>query len=140
VRQILLVLMLIPPTVNVIGMLASVLQFKRFQRTVAALRTSEDMRRFKRLATIQMYVSLVLLWITVVPPLVWLYGFFFGRVLGWLDLLLYVVLPFVPVLVIALRGADTANAVRATPADDPALAAERDHVAHVWVNRYFPDW
>ena len=104
------------------------------------LRDASDMARFKRLASGQMYVAVVFLPLAWVPLIAWAFGIAVAGATNWLDLLLYVVLPLAAVVATSGAMVGLARAVRATPTDGPALAAERDRVADVWVSRRFPDW
>ena len=119
-----------------------VLQFSlwRFRRTHTIVRDQADMTAFKRLASSQMYVSLIALKLTWVPLLVWLVGHFVLRQLTWLDGLLFVAIPFALQFALAAAFVGLARAVRRTPAADEQLTAERDRVADVWVNKDFPEW
>ena len=132
--------MLVPAAAVLAIMFLQHAQLRRFQRRVPELRTADDLAAFTRLAGTQMYWSLAGLTLTGVPPMVWLFGKFVAGQLGWLDALLYVVLPFAALTYASGRLVSTARAVRATPADDPALTAERDRVVHVWLHRNLPDW
>ncbi len=99
------------------------------------------MAHFKRLAKIQMLAALLFLpfiwpWL---PFCIWLYGMFFADVLTWLDLLLFVVLPFAAVIVVASTVSGPVERARSL-ATDPSLVAERDRVVDVWLNGKLPDW
>lgn len=139
-RHVLLTLMLAPPVVCLLALLALRAQLIRFQRDVPRLGSADDLRRFKRLAKVQMYGTLLVFALIGLPLLVWGLGKFVGGALDWLDLLLYVILPFAA-LVLILNYLDApAEDVRATPADTPEFERERDHVAQVWVDKNFPEW
>jgi hypothetical protein len=126
---------------TVIGsMIACYFRLRSFQGKFPLIRDEADMSAFKRLASTQMYVSWASLWLAWVPLVVWLVGKFVVGVLNWRDGLLFVVLPFFVQLAVAYAGVGTAKAVRRTPATDERLAAERDRVADVWVNKDFPEW
>lgn len=139
-RSILIALMLLPITVAVGLMLLLYAQLKFFRRAVPALTGPADMRRFKRLAAFQMRAARVGLPLTFLPALVWLYGKFIAGSLGWLDLLLYGILPLAVPFICSGLMIGTARDVRATPVSDPSLGTERDHVAHVWIHENRPDW
>jgi membrane protein required for beta-lactamase induction len=115
-------------------------QLVAFRTRYQTLRDETDMGAFKRLASMQMYVSLVGLYAAWLPLVVWLLGkFVFGN-LSWLDGVLYVLVPFVVQFTLAAASVGTAKAVRRTAAASDAIAAERDRVADVWVNKNLPEW
>ncbi len=116
------------------------LQLRSFRERYPVISSEADMLVFKRLASFQMYVSLVALYLIWVPLLIWIVGkFVFGQ-LTWLDGLLFVILPFVTQFALMVAGRGTAKGVRSTPAATESLTAERDRVADVWVNKDFPEW
>ena len=137
-RNVLIALMLIPPAACLLMARTLRAQLIAFRREVPRLRSADDMARLKRVAKFQMYATLMIFALIAVPPLVWIYGKFINGSLRWLDLLWFVVLPFVAFFI--LSGDAPADEVRATPAETPELEKERDHVADVWVNKSFPDW
>ena len=137
-RNVLIALMLVAPAACLIVARTLLAQLIAFRREVPRLRSADEMGRLKRVAKFQMYATLLVLVLIAVPPLVWIYGKFINGALGWLDLLWFVILPFVALFI--LSGDAPADEVRATPADTPELEKERDHVADVWVNKSFPDW
>jgi hypothetical protein len=133
-------LMIVPPAVNLLIAFICWVQLRHFQHAVPVLRTSDDILRLKHLAKIMMYITLIFYALSAVPLLVWLYGIFIASVLGWWDLLLYVVLPFMIIMLVTATMDKPAKGVRATPVSDPSLQAERDYIAKVWVEQLFPDW
>jgi len=141
-RTLLLTIMVALPTVAAVFMLILTMTYHRFRRIVPELRTREDLRRLRSLAKLQMYLSLVghpLL--TIGGPIAtWVIGWLVVKKLGLLDLLLYGVLPIVVACVIAAIGESPAKMAKGIPASDASLAAERDHIVDVWINRLFPDW
>ena len=144
-RPTLLVLMLLPPIVSTVAMLLLHLQLRNFQRAVPKIHGAPEMQRFKYLATFQMRVANLLLPVMPLPMLIeviviWLYGRFIAHVLGWGDLVLFGFLPLTLPFIVSGLTIGTARQVRATPASDSSLEAERDHVAHVWVHENRPDW
>ncbi len=70
----------------------------------------------------------------------WVVGWLVVKELGWLDLLLYGVLPIIVTFVIAAIGESPALMAKSIPASDALLASERDRIVDVWTNRLFPDW
>ena len=139
-RELLIVSMLVSGGAVLALMLGLHAQLRRFQKRFPELRTSDDLQAFKALASAQMYASLVGLILVWVPLLIWIFGkFVFGRV-GWIDLLLYVVIPFVVQLVTSGFLVGTARAIRATPARDMTLETERDRIVDVWLHRSLPNW
>jgi hypothetical protein len=116
------------------------LQLRRFQQRVPELHSDEDLSEFRTLAAGQMYGSLTALVLTWVPLVIWLVGKFVLGELVWLDAGFYVVLPFVIEQLVIGTMASTAKAVRATPATDPGLETQRDHIVDVWLRRLLPDW
>jgi hypothetical protein len=132
--------MLAVAAMELLAMLFLTAQVLRFRRAVPRLETEADMRRFKRLATVQMYVSLFVIPLQFVPFILGMIGVLFVEGFGWRDLLLYAVLPFAVLFTLAALSIGLFRAVRATPTANPTLEAERAHVADVWVNRNFPDW
>jgi hypothetical protein len=124
----------------VASMIVLYFPLRSFRRNRPLLRDEADMSAFRRLASVQMYVSWAALRLTWVPLVIWLVGKFALGALNWWDGLLFVVLPFFVQLAVAAGAVGTAKAVRSTPAADDRLAAERDRVVEVWVNKDFPEW
>ena len=137
-RETLIALMVLPPTLMVVAMLAL------YAEAAARLPTRRlhpsragRLVRFQRLATIQMTVALsepVLFWL---PWIVWPVGHFFIGELTWLDLLLFGVLPFCIVANVAF-STSVRQEPCATPASSSELEAQRDHVVNIWLNRWLP--
>jgi hypothetical protein len=140
VRDFLLILMLAPPAIALLGMFLLRIQASGFLRVVPAIRTRDDLARFKRLARSQMYVALVMLPLLWLPILVWLVGTFLIGDLRWLDLLWYVVLPWVVVVVAAFALGRLVERMQKIAVTDPSFQAERDHIVDVWLHRRLPDW
>ena len=123
-----------------LAMIGLYFPLRSFREKHPEIRGDADMLAFKRLASVQMYVSLAALYLTWVPLLIWIVGkFVLGR-LTWLDGLLFVVLPFVIQFALSAVAVGTAEAVRRTPAATDTLTAERDRVVDVWVNKKYPEW
>ncbi|HEX2474702.1 MAG TPA: hypothetical protein VHK01_08150 [Lacipirellulaceae bacterium] len=139
-RDLLLILMLAPPAIALLGMFLLRMQAGGFLKAVPEIRTRDDLVQFKRLAKIQMYVALVTLPLLWLPTLVWLVGTFLIAEVGWLDLLWYVVLPWMVVVAAASALSGPVERVQKLPAGDPSFQAERDHIVDVWLNRRLPDW
>ncbi len=140
-RTLLLILISLPITLIVLSMFALHFQLLSFQRTVPEIRDSGDIDRLKRLAAFQMAVARFILPLFWLPIPIWLCAKLFTASVGWLDLIFFAILPMIlPFVLSAVGMAATANRVRATPAADSALTAERDHVAQVWVKEKYPDW
>jgi hypothetical protein len=139
-RTLLLILMLAPPVIAVFSMLLMWIQASRFMRDVPSIRTADDLARFKRLAKIQMYVALVVLPLLWLPIVVWLIGHFVFGTLGWVDLLTYVILPWMLVVAAAFIMGSKVKQVQDLPATDRSIGSQRDHVVDVWLHRRLPDW
>jgi hypothetical protein len=122
------------------AMLGCYLQLVHFGKRYPTLSSDADILAFKRLATIQMYISLPGLYLAWLPLVLWLPGKFFLGQLTWLDGMLFVTVPFLAQLGLAAATVGTAKAVRRTPAANDVLAAERDRVADIWVHKNFPEW
>lgn len=138
-RGVLLTLMIAPPAVGLLAMFLLRIQLRRFRREVPVVRTEGDIVLLKRLAAVQMYAALLLLPLTALPPLAWLYGVFIAGVLGWLDLMLYVMLPLAAFVVGACVTSSPAKEVQVMPVVNASLEAERDHIVEVWLHRMLPD-
>jgi hypothetical protein len=140
--MLLLTIMVALPAIAAVFMVVLTITYRRFQRAVPQLRTSDDIQRLRSLAKLQMYLSLLahpLLTIGGVV-LVWVIGWLVVKQLGWVDLLLFGVLPIIISFVIAAMGESPARLAKSIPASDVALQSERDHIVDVWINRLFPDW
>ncbi len=121
-------------------MIALTLQLIVFRKRYPVIRDDSDMRAFKRLATVQMYGSLPVIYLAWLPIIVWVVGkFIFGH-LTWLDGLLFVILPFAALIAWSFAAIGTADGARETPAESETLTTERDRVVDVWVNKNFPEW
>jgi len=141
-RTALIIAMLVPTVVMLCVLPILTLTFRRFHRAVPEIRTESDIQKLRRLAKLQMYLSLMGLPSTTIgiALVVWLVGAFVFKQLGWLDLLLYAVVPIVIVVTIACMGNSPADMSKEIPASDPQLAAQRDHTVDVWINKKLPDW
>jgi hypothetical protein len=140
-RTLLLTIMVALPSTAILIVLVVAITYHRFRRAVPELRTPEDLRRLRSLAKLQMYLSLIghpVLTIGGVFP-VWLFGWLVVGDLGWLDLLLFGVLPIVVLFALALPLKSPAQMSKTMPTSDE-FCAERDHVVDVWINRLLPDW
>jgi hypothetical protein len=74
------------------------------------------------------------------PIAIWFIGWLVLKELGWLDLLVYGVLPMILPVAIAAVGESPATMAKGIPAKEASLASERDRIVDVWINRLFPDW
>lgn len=141
-RTPLLVIMVALPALSAAVLIVLTITYRRFRRAVPELRTSEDLRRLRSLAKLQMYLSLLAhTFLTFGGVIVtWLIGWLVVKELGWLDLLLYGVAPILVALVIASLGQSPARQAKRIPTRDALLASERDRIVDVWINRLVPDW
>jgi hypothetical protein len=126
----------------VLFLVLSSLSYRRFRNTVPEIRSADDLTRLRSHATLQMYLSL-----PAHPALtlggiaiVWLLGWLYFGALGWLDLLLYGVLPVIVVFVLASIGESPADQSKEMQVADASLAPERDRIVDVWINRLLPKW
>jgi hypothetical protein len=141
-RTTLLAIMVALPAIAVLGMAFLTMTYRRFRRDVPELRTPEDIRRLRSLAKLHMYVSLLGHPYVTIGGVVaaWIVGWLVFKELGWLDLLLFGLLPIIVAVVVAAIGESPARMAKTIPVRDAALAAERDHIVDVWIHRLFPDW
>jgi len=141
-RTLLLTIMVALPTVAAVFMVVLTITYHRFRRIVPELRTPEDLRRLRSLAKLQMYLSLLGHPLVTIGGVIvtWVIGWLVVKELGWLDLLLFGVLPIIVPVVIAATGESPARMAKSIPASDSSLASERDRIVDVWLNHLFPDW
>jgi hypothetical protein len=141
-RTVLLTIMVALPATAAACMIVLTMTYRRFRRAVPELRTPEDLRRLRSLAKLHMYLSLVGHPLVTIGGAIaiWVIGWLVVKELGWVDLLLYGILPITVACVIAAMGTSPARMAKEIPASDATLAAERDHVVDVWINRLLPDW
>lgn len=141
-RTLLLMIMVALPAVTAVFLVVLTITYHRFRRIVPELRTPEDLRRLRSLAKLQMYLSLFGHPLLMIGGVIvtWVVGWLVVKELGWLDLLLYGVLPIIVTFVIAAIGESPALMAKSIPASDALLASERDRIVDVWTNRLFPDW
>jgi hypothetical protein len=131
--------MLVPPIIVVAIMLGQYFQLCAFRRNTPEFKTSEDLYRFKRLASIQMYSSLFGLVMMASPLAFWIADMFWFGESAWLDIV-FVIVPFAVECAVAFLVVGKSRAVRSTPTSDPVLASERDQVVEVWLHRALPNW
>jgi hypothetical protein len=141
-RALLLTIMVAVPTIAAFFLVVLTITYHRFRRIVPELRTPEDLQRLRSLAKFQMYVSLLGHPLVTIggPIVIWVVGWLLVKKLGWVDLLVYGVLPMIVPLVIAAMGESPARMAKGIPASEASLASERDRIVDVWINRLFPDW
>ena len=141
-RTLLLTIMVALPTIAAVFMVVLTITYHRFRRIVPELRTPEDLQRLRSLAKFQMYLSLVGHPNVMIGGVIatWVIGWLVVKKLGWLDLLLFGVLPIIVPVVIAAMGESPARMATSIPASDSSLASERDRIVDVWINHMFPDW
>jgi hypothetical protein len=121
-------------------MLLMHVQLRRFLQAVPELRDEDDLSKFKKLAAAQMYASLVGLILMHFPLVIWIFGKFIVGHLGWLDLLIFVVAPFLILGLVSGMMIGAATAVRQIDVANTAIGTERDHVVDLWLHRRLPDW
>lgn len=118
-----------------------------FLQEVPALRSAEQMRRYKRLVAHDMYLGVLaklllglggLAFPIVVIPCI---GLVVNQFLGihLFDLLLIVGLNLL-VYAAAATPRGIWEQMMSIPVEDEGLRPERDHVVKVWQTRPFPDW
>lgn len=141
-RGLLLAIMLGLSVVAIVVMVILTVTYRRFRRAVPELRDADDLRQLRSLAKLQMYLSLAAHPLLTIGGVfvVWLFGWLVVKELGWLDLLLYGIVPVVGAFVVACTGESPAEMAKTIPASNASLAAERDRTVDVWINRLFPDW
>jgi hypothetical protein len=138
-RTVLFVLMLVPPAINLVMLLALHAHWLRFKQTVPALRTAEDLQRLQQLASLHMYAALVTLVLILIPLPTWIYGHVVAETLT-MEELSFAIVPGIILGGLAALAKSPAKQAREMPASDAALQAQRDHIADVWLHRALPDW
>jgi hypothetical protein len=141
-RALLLTIMVALPSVAAVALVVLAITYRRFRRTVPELRTPQDLQRLRSLAKFQMYSALLCHPNVMIGGVIviWVVGWLVLKKLGWVDLLVYGVLPMIVPFVIAATGESPATTAKGIPASDASLASERDRIVDVWINRLFPDW
>lgn len=141
-RTILIAIMLAPSIATVIIMAVLQITGRRFRKRVPKYRGPDDLQRLRSLAKLQMYLSLIAqpTWMYGIVIIAWLLGWLWFKQLGWLDLLLYGVLPIVATFVLAVLGESPARMAVVIPAKNETLAAERDQIVDTWRHKTLPDW
>jgi hypothetical protein len=141
-RALLLTIMVALPTIAAVFLVVLTITYRRFRRIVPELRTPEDLQRLRSLAKFQMYLAIPGHPLVTIggPIAIWFIGWLVLKELGWLDLLVYGVLPMILPVAIAAIGESPATMAKDIPAKEASLASERDRIVDVWINRLFPDW
>jgi hypothetical protein len=141
-RTTLLTIMVALPALAAIFMIVGTITYRRFRRNVPELRSRDDLRRLRSLAKLHMYLALLVHPYVLFGGVIvtWLIGRLVVKELGWVDLLLFGVLPLIVPVVIAVKGESPARMAKSMPASNATLASERDRIVDVWLNRLFPDW
>ena len=141
-RALLLTIMVALPTIGAVFLVVLTITYHRFRRIVPELRTPEDLQRLRSLAKFQMYLAIPGHPLVTIggPIAIWFIGWLVLKELGWLDLLVYGVLPMILPVAIAAIGESPATMAKDIPAKEASLASERDRIVDVWINRLFPDW
>jgi hypothetical protein len=110
----------------------------RFLQRTPAIDAPQDLHDFRRLVARQMYGALTMIVPAVAAGLVMGYGVVQDLV-TWQEITA-VGLFAVVFLLLGVWLKKLEARVKAVPAADPELRAERDRVAQVWVKKMFPDW
>jgi hypothetical protein len=141
-RALLITIMVALPTIAAVFLVVLTITYRRFRRTVPELRAPEDLQRLRSLAKFQMYLALPgHPLVTICGPIaIWGIGWLVLKELGWLDLLVYGVLPMSLPVAVAAIGESPARMAKDIPAKEASLASERDRIVDVWINRLIPDW
>ena len=110
-RALLLSLMVALPTIAAVFLVVLTVTYRRFRRIVPELRTPEDLQRLRSLAKFQMYLALPGHPLVTIggPIVIWVIGWLLLKKLGWVDLLVYGVLPMIVPVAIAAIGESPAR-------------------------------
>ena len=96
------------------------------------------MDRFKQMAASQMYQGFAQICLVFSPIVIFLGGFL-GKHLFLADLI-YVVVPFLLMVLFGFYVRVMERQVQTTPAMTADLERERDAVVKSWLTKPFPDW
>ena len=113
-------------------------ELRRFSRTTDEIRSTTDIERMKRVVAHQMYAALAQIVLLAVPPILYFLGLLRGLLVPS-DVVL-IILPAAVVILAAQVFRRVEAEVRALPAADSGLAAQRDAIVATWVKRPLPDW
>ena len=137
-REVFIVLLLGLPAVALLVAGWFGAELRRFSRTTDEIRSTTDIERMKRVVAHQMYAALAQIVLLAVPPILYFLGLLRGLLVPS-DVVL-IILPAAVVILAAQVFRRVEAEVRALPAADPELAAQRDAIVATWVKRPLPDW
>jgi len=101
-----------------------------------AIKTAQDMAKFKSLARQQMYQALLQIVFMIGGSLIGVFGIVTGR----LYLLLYLIILNGVIYFLGMMMKSLEKRVRAMEVSDPAMKAEYERVCNSWVKKPFPDF
>lgn len=137
-RNTLLAILIAIPAASVVLSLVSGVVLKRFADVVGQIESGRDLKRFKRLAAWQMYLTLVVIGVYVIWTAALAWAFFSGE-FRFMELI-RLMLVISPVLFITGQAHKYfERRVQRLPISDN-LRAERDRVVQTWLHSPFPDW
>lgn len=113
-------------------------ELRRFSRTTDEIRSTTDIERMKRVVAHQMHAALAQIVLLSLPPILYFLGLLRGLLVPS-DVVL-IILPAAVVILVAQVFRRVEADVRALPAADSELAAQRDAIVATWVKRPLPDW
>lgn len=122
----------------VVNVLVFGIELKRFTEKTSSLASTRDVERFKVVVAHQMYGALAQILLLVTPPILYVVGLFKGP-LTHRDLL-FVVVPSIVVVAIAVSYRSWERRAKSIEAADAQLEAQRDAIVETWLTKPFPDW
>lgn len=137
-RIIFLMFVLIPPLLGILLLQGARKQIKSFLKITPVLSGETDLEKFKSLARRQMYTSLIQGLILSLPIVAFGVGVL-KHVLFPSDFI-WIVLPSVVVILIALRFRSDEQKIWNIPTESHELESERDRIISSWRFKVLPDF
>ena len=137
-RYTLLLLILIFPAVAILNAWWFGSELQRFARQVRSFDSTAHIEAFKAVVARQMYAALAQIVLLAVPPILFLVGLA-RRELGPGDVL-FIIVPSLVVILVAVLYKQVEKQVKAIPAQDDELRRQRDRIVETWMKKPTPDW
>lgn len=136
-RELFLGLMIGMPAIGIINSLIFGVQLRSYLASSPRINTWQDLERFKRVVSVQMYAALAQIGFLIVPFLAFAAGLAMGH-LSRADIK-YILIPSAILIIVGVVFKQIEAPAKSLPVADEFLE-EYQHVIHVWMKKPLPKW